>query len=64
MQNIVNERKNEINQIFNDFKNLTTALKEVFKIENSKQAAEIKIQRLKQTESAEKYAVDFKTLIY
>ena len=64
LQNIVNKRKNETNQIFHDFKNLTTVLKEAFKIKNSKQAAEIKIQRLKQTESAEKYAVDFRTLIY
>ena len=43
----MNERKDEINQIFYDFKNLTTALKEAFKTENSKQAAEIKIQRLR-----------------
>ena len=41
-----------------------TTLKEVFEIKNSEQAAKIKIQRLKQTESAEKYAVDFRTLIY
>ena len=60
----MNKRKNETNQIFHDFENLTTVLKEVFKIENSKQAAEVKIQRLKQTESVEKYAVDFRTLIY
>ena len=59
LQNIVNERKNEINQIFYNFKNLITALKKAFEIENLKQAAEVKIQRLKQTESAEKYAVDF-----
>ena len=64
LQNIVSKRKNEINQIFYDFKNLTTALKETFEIKNSKQAAKVKIQRLKQTESAEKYAVDFRTLIY
>ena len=43
---------------------MTTVLKEAFEIENLKQAAEVKIQRLKQTESAEKYAVDFKTLTY
>ena len=60
----MNERKNKINQIFHDFENLITSLKEAFEIKNSKQAAEIKIQRLKQTESVEKYAVDFKTLIY
>ena len=64
LQNTVNERENETNQIFHDFENLTTVLKETFETENSKQAAEIKIQRFKQTESVEKYAVDFKTLIY
>ena len=64
LQNTVNERENETNQIFHDFENLTTVLKEAFETENSKQAAEIKIQRLKQTESVEKYAVDFRTLIY
>ena len=60
----MNERKDEINQIFHDFENLTTVLKEAFKTENLKQAAEVKIQRLKQTKSVEKYAVDFRTLIY
>ena len=64
LQNTVNEREDETNQIFHDFENLTTVLKEAFETENSKQAAEIKIQRLKQTESVEKYAVDFRTLIY
>ena len=64
LQNTVNERKDETNQIFHDFENLTTVLKETFEIENSKQAAEIKIQRFKQTKSVEKYAVDFRTLIY
>ena len=64
LQNTVNERENETNQIFHDFENLTTALKEAFETENSKQAAEIKIQRLKQIELVEKYAVDFRTLIY
>ena len=47
LQNTVNERENETNQIFHDFENLTTVLKEAFETENSKQAAEIKIQRLK-----------------
>ena len=60
----MNERKNKTNQIFHNFENLTIALKEAFKTKNSKQAAEVKIQRLKQTESVEKYAVDFRTLIY
>ena len=60
----MNERKDETNQIFYDFKNLTTVLKEAFETKNSKQAAEVKIQRLKQTESVEKYVVDFRTLIY
>ena len=60
----MNERKNETNQIFHDFENLTTALKEAFEIKNSKQAVKVKIQRLRQTKLAEKYAVDFKTLIY
>ena len=60
----MNERKDETNQIFHDFENLITVLKEAFETENSKQAAEVKIQRLKQTESVEKYAVDFRTLIY
>ena len=64
LQNIVNERKNEINQIFYNFENLTIVLKEAFEIKNLKQAAEVKLQRLKQTELAEKYAVDFKTLTY
>ena len=64
LQNIVDERENETNQIFHDFENLTTTLKKVFEIENSEQAADVKIQRLKQTESVEKYAVDFRTLIY
>ena len=64
LQNIVNKRKNKTNQIFYDFENLTTALKKAFEIKNLKQAAEVKIQRLKQTKSAEKYAVDFRTLIY
>ena len=60
----MNERKDKTNQIFYDFKNLTTVLKEAFETKNSKQVAEIKIQRLRQTESVEKYAVDFRTLIY
>ena len=47
LQNIVNKRKDETNQIFHDFKNLITVLKEAFETENSKQVAEIKIQRLK-----------------
>ena len=47
LQNIVNERKDEINQIFYNFENLTTALKEAFKTKNLKQAAKVKIQRLK-----------------
>ena len=64
LQNIVNERKDETNQIFHDFENLITVLKEAFETENSKQAAEVKIQRLKQTELVKKYAVNFKTLIY
>ena len=64
LQNTVNERKDETNQIFHNFENLTTVLKEAFETENLKQAAKIKIQRFKQTESVEKYAVDFRTLIY
>ena len=64
LQNIVNERKNKTNQIFYNFKSLTTALKEAFKTENLKQVAEVKIQRLKQIKSVEKYAVDFRTLTY
>ena len=64
LQNIVNKRKDETNQIFHDFENLTTVLKKAFEIENLKQAAEVKIQRLKQIESVEKYAVDFRTLTY
>ena len=39
-------------------------MKEAFKTENLKQAAEVKIQRLKRAELVKKYAVDFKTLIY
>ena len=64
LQNIVNEKENETNQTFHDFKNLTIVLKEAFEIKNLKQVAEVKIQRLKQIKSVEKYAVDFKTLIY
>ena len=47
LQNIVNERKDETNQIFYDFENLTTVLKEAIETKNSKQAAKVKIQRLK-----------------
>ena len=43
LQNTVNEREDKTNQIFHDFKNLTTALKETFETENLKQAVEIKI---------------------
>ena len=58
------EREDETQQIFHHFDNLITALKEAFEFKDFEQAAAIKIQRLRQTDSAEKYAANFKSLSY
>ena len=63
MTNTSDDREDETNQIFHHFDNLLTALRQAFEVENTEQLAAVKIQRLKQTGFAGRYAAEFKTLV-